>query len=419
MEMSFGSWTHAGRPLPSPPSSATCPTASPPAAPCARPSSASPAPSRAPRWASPSPPRRHAAAREPALCDLAGVPEGELTARTLDELLHPEDRGADRAALDAMLAGKTRRLAIERRLVSPDGARSSPASTSRSSATPPARRCTSSRRSRTSRSAAGCSRRSPSRRPATRRCSPTCRTRRSSSSTPSCGCCWSRASSTAATATIGGDGGPRSSARCIQEPMLSRLEPALPRRAGRRGALLRPRARPAASRSGSRSCRCATPAAASSAGWPCGATSPRGSPPSAPWPSAPASSSAPTPSSSSSPTSPRTTCRSRCGWSRATCSCCGAATTGSSTRTPTSSSTTPSTAPARMRPLIDDLLAYSRAGRGDRPLEPVDHRARVARRVADDAPRGHRGPACPGRPDRRSCPTCWATSGSWASCSRT
>ena len=34
------------------------------------------------------------------------------------------------------------------------------------------------------------------------------------------------------------------------------------------------------------------------------------------------SSNARTPSSSSSPTWPRTTCRSRCGWWRATCSCC-------------------------------------------------------------------------------------------------
>ena len=48
---------------------------------------------------------------------------------------------------------------------------------------------------------------------------------------------------------------------------------------------------------------------------------------------APRSSSAPTPSSPSSPTSPRTTSPSRCGWSRATCSSCAAATPTSSTRT--------------------------------------------------------------------------------------
>ena len=38
------------------------------------------------------------------------------------------------------------------------------------------------------------------------------------------------------------------------------------------------------------------------------------------WPSAPGNWRAPTPISSSSPTSPRTTCRSRCAWSAATCS---------------------------------------------------------------------------------------------------
>ena len=122
MEMSFGSWTHAGR---------RCLTA------VIRDVSDRVDARRALREAE----QRFAGAFEGAavglalaapdgtllranraLCDLAGVPEGELTARTLDELLHPEDRGADRAALDAMLAGKTRRLAIERRLVSPDGA---------------------------------------------------------------------------------------------------------------------------------------------------------------------------------------------------------------------------------------------------------------------------------------------------------
>jgi light-regulated signal transduction histidine kinase (bacteriophytochrome) len=37
---------------------------------------------------------------------------------------------------------------------------------------------------------------------------------------------------------------------------------------------------------------------------------------------------------------------------------------------------------ARMRDLIDDLLTYSRAGRGDHPFEPVDTRAVAERAVA-------------------------------------
>ena len=69
----------------------------------------------------------------------------------------------------------------------------------------------------------------------------------------------------------GGDGGP---APPRGDPGADAVAPGarVPRRAGRRGALLRPRAPRAASRSGSRSCRCATPAATSSAGWPCRAT---------------------------------------------------------------------------------------------------------------------------------------------------
>ncbi len=54
-------------------------------------------------------------------------------------------------------------------------------------------------------------------------------------------------------------------------------------------------------------------------------------------------------SSSSSPTSRRTTCRSRCAWSRTTRSCSPAGTRTSSTRTPTSSSTSPWTAPSACR----------------------------------------------------------------------
>ena len=76
---------------------------------------------------------------------------------------------------------------------------------------------------------------------------------------------------------------------------------------------------------------------------------------------------APTPSSSSSPTSPRMTSPSRCGWSRATSACCGGATTGVWIPTPTSSSTTRSTGPRACEALIEGLLAYSRAGRGEEP----------------------------------------------------
>jgi len=54
---------------------------------------------------------------------------------------------------------------------------------------------------------------------------------------------------------------------------------------------------------------------------------------------------APTPSSSSSPTSPRTTCRSRCAWWRATRSCCSGATRTSSRATRRSSWPSSSTAP--------------------------------------------------------------------------
>jgi PAS domain S-box-containing protein len=57
-----------------------------------------------------------------ALCELSGWPEDELVGRRFDELLHPEDRGLDAPALDAMLAGRTQRLATERRFLSADGA---------------------------------------------------------------------------------------------------------------------------------------------------------------------------------------------------------------------------------------------------------------------------------------------------------
>jgi PAS domain S-box-containing protein len=56
-----------------------------------------------------------------ALCELVGRPEEELAGRLLEDLLHPEDRGADRAAVEAMVAGRTQRLATERRLLTAAG----------------------------------------------------------------------------------------------------------------------------------------------------------------------------------------------------------------------------------------------------------------------------------------------------------
>jgi PAS domain S-box-containing protein len=56
-----------------------------------------------------------------ALCELTGWPEEELAGRRFDELLHPDERGADDPALEAMLGGRTQRLATERRLLTADG----------------------------------------------------------------------------------------------------------------------------------------------------------------------------------------------------------------------------------------------------------------------------------------------------------
>jgi PAS domain S-box-containing protein len=56
-----------------------------------------------------------------ALCELTGWPEQELAGRPLDELLDPADRGLDQPAIDAMLAGRTQRLASERRCLVADG----------------------------------------------------------------------------------------------------------------------------------------------------------------------------------------------------------------------------------------------------------------------------------------------------------
>jgi PAS domain S-box-containing protein len=57
-----------------------------------------------------------------ALCELTGRPEAELTGHRFDELLHPEERGADAAGIDAILSGRTQRLAVERRILVADGA---------------------------------------------------------------------------------------------------------------------------------------------------------------------------------------------------------------------------------------------------------------------------------------------------------
>jgi PAS domain S-box-containing protein len=57
-----------------------------------------------------------------ALCDLVGRPEADLAGRPFEDLLHPDDRGADRRAVTALLSGRTQRLATERRLVAADGA---------------------------------------------------------------------------------------------------------------------------------------------------------------------------------------------------------------------------------------------------------------------------------------------------------
>jgi PAS domain S-box-containing protein len=56
-----------------------------------------------------------------ALCEMTGWPEDELAGRSFGELLHPEERGADETALQAMLSGRTQRLAVERRFLAGDG----------------------------------------------------------------------------------------------------------------------------------------------------------------------------------------------------------------------------------------------------------------------------------------------------------
>jgi PAS domain S-box-containing protein len=56
-----------------------------------------------------------------ALCELTGRSEDELVGRRFEELLHPDERGTDDAAVEAMLSGRTQRLASERRLVDAEG----------------------------------------------------------------------------------------------------------------------------------------------------------------------------------------------------------------------------------------------------------------------------------------------------------
>jgi PAS domain S-box-containing protein len=56
-----------------------------------------------------------------ALCELTGWPEDELAGRSFTELLHPDERSVDEPAMHAMLAGRTERLAVERRFLTADG----------------------------------------------------------------------------------------------------------------------------------------------------------------------------------------------------------------------------------------------------------------------------------------------------------
>ena len=90
-----------------------------------------------------------------ALCELTGWPEEELTGRAYEELLHPDERGADDAVIAAMLSGRTQRLATERRFLVADGSTRFVRINLSLIRTPDGRRrCTSSARSRTSPSGA-------------------------------------------------------------------------------------------------------------------------------------------------------------------------------------------------------------------------------------------------------------------------
>jgi len=56
-----------------------------------------------------------------ALCELTGLAEDQLAGRRLDEFVHPDERTADITAIRAMLAGRTERLATERRMLGAGG----------------------------------------------------------------------------------------------------------------------------------------------------------------------------------------------------------------------------------------------------------------------------------------------------------
>jgi len=56
-----------------------------------------------------------------ALCELLGKPEAEQRGRRMDEVVHPDERSADATAVRAMLKGRTERLATERRIIAADG----------------------------------------------------------------------------------------------------------------------------------------------------------------------------------------------------------------------------------------------------------------------------------------------------------
>jgi PAS domain S-box-containing protein len=57
-----------------------------------------------------------------ALCELTGKAEADLRGLRMDALVHPDERRADVTAVRAMLAGRTQRLATERRVLAADGA---------------------------------------------------------------------------------------------------------------------------------------------------------------------------------------------------------------------------------------------------------------------------------------------------------
>ena len=282
-----------------------------------------------------------------ALCELTGWPEDELSGRRFEELLHPDERGADAAVIDAILGGRTQRLAAERRILVADG---------------------STRFVRINLSLI----RTPEDQPlhfvgqiedVTERRQmiealtlSEARYKGLIAHLPDSTvhlfdhdlrlrALRGRHDARARLRPAGDRGGAARGRRPARGRSSASPRSTAPRSAARCARSTSTRAT-AARRTGSRSRRCATTSAASSAAWPCRATSRRGVSPSARWRIGRESSSAPTPSSSSSPTSPRTISPSRCAWSPATSSSCAAATTVSSTPTPTRSSTTRSTAPA-------------------------------------------------------------------------